>query len=786
MSPVVAPLYAGEDGFFKGVHRRASSSRRAARDPSQVPQARFSVAVSSPARQPPFSTRSPSIPMSISDGDRRSARLSEAPAMPQAYNTADNNARLPLRPVYTEEETLSEQPLSASVPVVRSVPESTAQAESPVPMVLATPEPEDIPLDQFSSPPTPSTQRDVSLEVPRSSYAPSVRAASVSKRGNRTSDHDLGRAIQDAKFKNAEAAGNVIDLTFSDSEDDYHDISAHPSDEEAAQASSIALRELLQLCDDVESGSAHDGEGMLVDSSVDITSQPTPPVPVAAAQGGPVHHQIHDSAAPHFQSTASEQTDEDEDRQLVEDMLDDSSLPPATTPSSHDMTPELGMTSDEASSSRSVRPRRNPMRAARSASSSTSSTSLPELHEPLITQPRIVPPRSRSGITEHLVPAMDDIHIEDDDIQILTWDKDGRPLAKEFADFHELAKDIPHDLQDHVNEMKEFARHSGRLPMIFESMMSENTTNDEPGAPDIRVINYIDNEETPPFEFHYSNLMWHGDNVPKPDLTNLKGCGCRGQTCSSDSPDCLCIKRQQEYLRQNHLDNLPGFAYDVHGRLKAPLHSYPLFECNMFCGCGEECQNRVVQRGRKIRVNIQKTPHKGWGIFAADRIPANTFVGIYAGEYLTDAEGNERGKKYNQVGRTYLFDIDFWYLKKDDPDKPVKYCVDAFHAGNFTRYLNHSCDPNCQLSPCYINEANIEKPLLAIFTRRDVAAGEELCFSYWGPPDDNEPEEEDDDVGHAGIRAWTILINMYTHTVILGRGSQCADIYNLQMWSKEL
>ena len=51
---------------------------------------------------------------------------------------------------------------------------------------------------------------------------------------------------------------------------------------------------------------------------------------------------------------------------------------------------------------------------------------------------------------------------------------------------------------------------------------------------------------------------------------------------------------------------------------------------------------------------------------------------------------------------------------------------------------NHSCDPNCILNPCYINEANIEKPLLAIFTRMDVAAGEELCFSYTGVDDDGD------------------------------------------------
>ena len=34
----------------------------------------------------------------------------------------------------------------------------------------------------------------------------------------------------------------------------------------------------------------------------------------------------------------------------------------------------------------------------------------------------------------------------------------------------------------------------------------------------------------------------------------------------------------------------------------------------------------------------------GSGIFAVEHIPAYTYVGIYAGEYLTDQEGHQRGQ----------------------------------------------------------------------------------------------------------------------------------------------
>jgi len=51
---------------------------------------------------------------------------------------------------------------------------------------------------------------------------------------------------------------------------------------------------------------------------------------------------------------------------------------------------------------------------------------------------------------------------------------------------------------------------------------------------------------------------------------------------------------------------------------------------------------------------------------------------------------------------------------------------------------NHSCDPNCAMNACYVNEADLDKPFLALFTRRDVLPWEELCFSYSGYDSDEE------------------------------------------------
>ncbi|EGO23477.1 hypothetical protein SERLADRAFT_391489 [Serpula lacrymans var. lacrymans S7.9] len=320
-----------------------------------------------------------------------------------------------------------------------------------------------------------------------------------------------------------------------------------------------------------------------------------------------------------------------------------------------------------------------------------------------------------------------------------------RPLA------YHLAKDLPHSLEDRMNSMSDDFRNSDNARIIFEEAIQQNT-DDEPDAPRIQIYNEVDEEATPPWEFHYTNRMWYGKGIPPPDVKNLASCNCRGK-CNPKSRSCVCLKRQRQwldkYVEGGSLDkkDAMGFLYDEKGRLR--MQDFPIFECNKFCGCDDECTNRVVQNGRKCTVNIVKTENKGWGVFAwTKKIPKGSYIGIYAGELLTEQEGEIRGKVYNKIGRTYLFDVDFSHLKglfgtsDEEPEWENRYVVDAFHAGNFTRFLNHSCNPNCTIVACYINEANIDKPLLTVFTSRDVEPYEELCFSYAGIDDEDPSKAE--------------------------------------------
>lgn len=108
---------------------------------------------------------------------------------------------------------------------------------------------------------------------------------------------------------------------------------------------------------------------------------------------------------------------------------------------------------------------------------------------------------------------------------------------------------------------------------------------------------------------------------------------------------------------------------------------------------------------------IRASSIQGMGAFATRDIPAGVRLIEYAGQRLTPAEAESRypdvvGERHH----TFLFAID------DDV------VIDAAVGGNEARFINHSCDPNC--------DAVVDGGRIWIETIRDVIAGEELAYDY--------------------------------------------------------
>lgn len=110
-------------------------------------------------------------------------------------------------------------------------------------------------------------------------------------------------------------------------------------------------------------------------------------------------------------------------------------------------------------------------------------------------------------------------------------------------------------------------------------------------------------------------------------------------------------------------------------------------------------------------LEIRQSPIHGRGAFAVRFIPKGTRIVEYVGERITPEEADERyDDDAMEHAHTFLFTVD---------EETV---VDAGRGGKDARYINHSCDPNC--------EAVIEDGRIFIEAIRDVPRGAELTYDY--------------------------------------------------------
>lgn len=108
---------------------------------------------------------------------------------------------------------------------------------------------------------------------------------------------------------------------------------------------------------------------------------------------------------------------------------------------------------------------------------------------------------------------------------------------------------------------------------------------------------------------------------------------------------------------------------------------------------------------------VQSKIH-GRGVIATKDIPAGTELIEYTGEIITPSEADRRYPfDESKQQHTFLFSVN------------KRKIIDATRGGNVSRWINHSCDPNC--------EAVIEKGRVFIHALRDIKKGEELGYDYF-------------------------------------------------------
>lgn len=153
--------------------------------------------------------------------------------------------------------------------------------------------------------------------------------------------------------------------------------------------------------------------------------------------------------------------------------------------------------------------------------------------------------------------------------------------------------------------------------------------------------------------------------------------------------------------------------------------NYPIIECNESCRCVSQCGNRLVQNGplKYLYMQICKNKLKGLGLFSYNHILRGMFICEYAGEVITKSQALRRHEHNQAQGKmNYIF-----CLQEHINEEILQTFIDPSKFGNIGRYINHSCEPNCEIIPVRVNNPI---PKLAIFSSTDIFPGTEITIDY--------------------------------------------------------
>ena len=134
------------------------------------------------------------------------------------------------------------------------------------------------------------------------------------------------------------------------------------------------------------------------------------------------------------------------------------------------------------------------------------------------------------------------------------------------------------------------------------------------------------------------------------------------------------------------------------------------------CPCGITCQNRRFQQHQDACVYPKQMGAKGFGLIAGEKIKKGQFVIQYIGEVLSlsSEEGIRRLNENSKSTCTYMMKLG------------GNEVIDPTYKGNMARFINHSCDPNCETQKWNV----LGEICVGIFAIKDIEPGEELTFNY--------------------------------------------------------
>lgn len=117
------------------------------------------------------------------------------------------------------------------------------------------------------------------------------------------------------------------------------------------------------------------------------------------------------------------------------------------------------------------------------------------------------------------------------------------------------------------------------------------------------------------------------------------------------------------------------------------------------------------------KITTRRSTIHGNGMFAIAPIKKGERLIEYKGRLRTHEEVDAGDTGDVESGHTFLFTLN------------DEYVIDANYGGNAARWINHSCDPNCE-AVLEEDDDDRRKDRVFIEAIRNIALGEELSYNY--------------------------------------------------------